>query len=82
MRCITTKYLGPTNTKGTRVKASGYNSHTTVSWDYSRSTYHNHERAARTLALLNGWMDEHTVLLGGALPNSDGHAFLVPPDNH
>jgi hypothetical protein len=55
-RLITTKYLGPTNHKGSRVKATmelftNDKVSVVVSWDYEGDTCHTHDKAA--LALLN-----------------------------
>jgi len=73
---IRTKYLGPTNTKGSRIKASVLDNGTfalssTVSWDYSVDTEENHVNAA--LALLakvnQAFADKYT---GGVIqPESD-----------
>lgn len=47
---IETRYLAPTNTKGTRVKAtSNTGKNITVSWDYSLNPEGNHQNAARAL---------------------------------
>lgn len=46
MGAIVTKYIGPTNTKGKRIKASvGFRS-ITIPWDYSLDASDNHDRAA------------------------------------
>ena len=55
-QAIFTKYLGPTNYCGARVKAetaSGLSK--TVSWDYALGTSENHLRAALELADSKGW---------------------------
>jgi len=49
MQAITTKFLGPTNTKGSRIKASCWLKSKTVSWDYSLNVEQNHIEAAKQL---------------------------------
>jgi hypothetical protein len=48
---VQTKWLGPTNHKGARVRATNASSGATivVSWDYALSTAENHIAAARAL---------------------------------
>ena len=65
--CIVTKYLGPTNTRGTRVKASHYrDSDTTwtktVFWDHSLEASENHLKAAE--ALVESWPFKDLKVLG------------------
>ena len=65
---ITTKYLSPTNTRGSRIKATasgagnGY-SHT-HDWDYALGTADNHIEAAKALAIKLQW-DTHDNYLEG-----------------
>ena len=47
---ITTKKVGPTDTKGARVVVEGLDRKLTFSWDHSKNTWDNHWTAARTLA--------------------------------
>jgi hypothetical protein len=49
-QAIETKYLGPTNTKGSRVKAKSPAGSVTISWDYGLNTRDNHRAAAEALA--------------------------------
>ena len=62
MQTISTKYLGPTNTKGPRVKAmtsSGHRGSTyTVEWDDSLDVEGNHADAAQKLLDKLGWLGE------------------------
>ena len=48
---IVTKYLGPTNTRGARVKATCDAGSVTVAWDYALNEEDNHNAAARALIL-------------------------------
>ena len=62
MQTIMTKYLGPTDTKGPRVKAmtsSGHRGSTyTVGWDHSLDVEGNHADAAQKLLDKLGWRGE------------------------
>jgi len=63
---ISTKYVGPTNTRGSRVKAvTGDNNHATgkpdtitVPWDNARNSLDNHKAAAKALAERLNWDGE------------------------
>lgn len=56
IQTITTKYLGPTNTKGGRIvaKAAGGRS-LTRSWDFGCQPYDNHANVAEELANSLDW---------------------------
>lgn len=73
MQYIQTKYLSPTNTKGSRVKAwTSYGKQSlTISWDYSLSGDENHAKAAMKLAEELGWFG--TYVCGGS---NDGCVFV------
>ncbi len=45
MQAITTKFLGPTNTKGSRIKATCWLMSVTVSWDHALNVEDNHNIA-------------------------------------
>lgn len=82
MFCITTKYLGPTNTKGSRIVAYSSHGKRLVPYDPALSPRMNHHAAAVELACMNGWVSYDaaptTELDHGALPEDHGYAFLVP----
>jgi hypothetical protein len=52
---IVTKYIGPSNHRGGRVKASADKSSVTIPWDHAISPLQNHAEAARSLALKLEW---------------------------
>jgi hypothetical protein len=60
--CIMTKYLGPTDRRGARVKAwspkssSGQGPCAVLSWDHAWSVEGNHDGAAIELAAQLGWL--------------------------
>lgn len=77
MQAILTKYIGPTNTKGTRIKAECAAKSLTVSWDHSVDVQENHEQAAAQLAEVLGWGPDYGTLMSGCLPSGDYcHVFV------
>lgn len=46
---ITTKFLAPTNTKGSRIKATCSRESITVSFDHALNSYENHQAAVDAL---------------------------------
>ena len=92
MQAIKTKYYGATNTRGARIKATCDAGSVTVSWDYALGAEANHDSARKELQLklakegekkygynfLNDpWM---RPMIGGALPNNEGYAFVFVGD--
>ena len=57
-QAITTRYIGPTNTKAARIKATAEAGSTTVAWDHALNIQDNHAAAAITLAQIYGWDGE------------------------
>ncbi|MDK4729358.1 hypothetical protein [Rhizobium phaseoli] len=54
-QAITTKFFGPTNYRGSRVKATAEAGSITVSWDHALNSEQNHDAAAKALAEKFGW---------------------------
>ena len=73
-QAISTKFLGPTNSRGARVKASCQAGSTTVEWDHALNPAGNHVRAAKQLAAHWGWRGDW---YGGANPNNSGYTFVL-----
>ena len=73
MQTITTKYLGPTDTQGTRIKAvhTGAATSITVPYNYALSDEGNHKEAASTLAQKLEWNGKY---IGGH--TKDGMIWL------
>lgn len=68
MQAITTKYFGPGNVRGSRVKAECEAGSITVSWDHSLNVEENHRVAAEALATKLGWTTEwYGNLVGGGM---------------
>ena len=72
-QAIETKYLGPTNSRGGRVKATAQAGSVTVAWDHALDTDDNHTRAAEALRKKFGWEGK---LLGGGKPDGSGNVYV------
>jgi len=71
MKAILTKYLGPTNFKGARIKAyDGDGNSITISFDYGLNSEDRHKKAAVALCEKMDWSAD---LVGGGIKN--GYAF-------
>jgi hypothetical protein len=80
MQAIVTKYHGPTNSQGPRVKASAEAGSITLLWDHALDSDANHEVAARALLAKLGW-DVRSDIVGGTMPRHCSHHncyVLVP----
>lgn len=73
-QAITTKYLGPTNHRGARVKATAQAGSVTVPWDHALGPQENHAEAAKALVAKYGWPRD-VPWYGGA--TDDGYAFVL-----
>lgn len=62
MQAIETKFIGPTNFKGSRVTAKCQRGSTIIDWDHSLSTEGNHEAAAK--ALIEKFVTEDRLKVG------------------
>lgn len=77
LQTIKVKYLGPTNHRGARVKASTANGESvTLAYDYGKTGNHNYDDAALKLATDLGWT-RNCNLIGGCFGN-DYFYNLVP----
>jgi hypothetical protein len=74
-QAIVTKYIGPTNSKGARVKATAEAGSITLSWDHALNAGDNHRTAAEALAKKFHWPYER--LIGGGMPNNSGYCFVM-----
>lgn len=72
MQAIQTRYLKPTDTKGSRIKAWAAAGSITIGYPHELSGQACHRKAAEALAAKFGW---DTELLGGQLENGD-YAFV------
>jgi hypothetical protein len=67
MQAIITKYIGPSNVKGVRIKATCQAGSITLSWDHALNADGNHCAAAKALAEKWGW--NFGEWIGGQLPD-------------
>ena len=77
MHAIKTRYFGPTNYKGSRIKASAAAGTLTVSFDYALDDAGNHTAAAAALAVKLGWPN---TLAHGVMPSGDYCHVLLDGD--
>lgn len=54
-QAIETRYLGPTNTKGGRIKATAWAGSITIGYDHALNTEDAHKAAADALIAKMGW---------------------------
>lgn len=77
MQAIATKYIGPTDYKGSRVKATCEAGSITLHWDDAADSLVNHDRAAVALADKLGWSrDLYGEMVRGEAPTSSPHAYV------
>ena len=77
-QAITTRYAGPTNTRGSRIiatTASGLRR--TVRYDYALNSSENHCAAALALAESLGWLNRATPAFGAT---KDGYVLVLTCD--
>lgn len=73
MKAIFTKYLGPTNSRGSRVKAyDGDGNQVTLDWESSLDSDQNHKRAAYHLCMKMQWKGN---LVMGSHKDVNVHVF-------
>jgi hypothetical protein len=73
MQAITTKYIGPTNFRGSRVKATCQARSVTIDWDDGLNSDDNHDAAAQALAHKLDWNGKW---FGGGLPGGKGNCYV------
>lgn len=73
MYAIITKYYGPTNYKGSRIRAKAAERWTTHDYDHRLTAEANHDEAARKLAKVLGWEGQWAR---GEMPSGDGNVYV------
>lgn len=72
-QAIETKYLGATNAKGGRIKATAWAGSVTIGYDYALDAQGNHKAAADALIAKLGWTG---TFAQGANVKGDGYYFV------
>jgi hypothetical protein len=72
-QAIITKYIGPSNTKGSRIKATAAAGSITLHLDHALSTEENHAKAAEALANKFKWRG---CWYGGGMPDDSGYCWV------
>jgi hypothetical protein len=75
VQAITTKFIGPTNYRGSRIKAKAAAGSLTVSYSHALNAEQNHAAAAKALSDKLGWSEYGTWHQGG-LPDNRGYCFV------
>lgn len=75
-QAIVTKFLGATDNKGSRIKATAYAVTITVEYKHELDAYENHRLSAMALAQKYGW-DVKNDYFGGSMPTEDGYVFVA-----
>jgi hypothetical protein len=69
MQAIQTKYIGPSNVRGSRVKAIAQAGSVTLEWDDALNRDDNHLAAAKALATKLSW--DYGEFIAGTLPDGN-----------
>lgn len=76
MTAIRTRYIGPTNTRGARIKANaGMGRTVTIGYPHDAPRHEAHARAAEALCVKMGW---DGAMLEGEFDDG-GHVFVFVP---
>lgn len=73
MQAIVTKYFGPTNYRGSRVKATCAAKSIIIPWDDALDVDDNHKAAAQALIDSLAWRGQW---VGGGLPDGTGNCYV------
>ena len=80
MQSIRTKYFGPTNNRGTRIKATSTSGQSvTVNRDYAAEVSVDERRAAMVLCKKLGWSGCDRMIRGGL--TNDESVFVFMPES-
>lgn len=83
MQAIETRYLGPTNFRGSRIKAICDAKTITVDYDHAAPNLESaHDVAARALILQLGWNDGRGRWIRGCTSKSRGYVYVLDTKSH
>jgi hypothetical protein len=71
MQAIQTRYIGPSNVRGSRVKAFAQAGSITLEWDSALNSDENHRAAAEALCEKLGWTPLYGTLASGTVKSGD-----------
>ncbi len=77
-QAILTRFIGPTDHRGSRIKASAAAGSHTWEYDHSLDGPTNHQSAMRVFVHLKGWNEWGGRWAGGQLPSGD-YAWVWSP---
>lgn len=82
MKAISTRYLGPTNYVGARIKADdGDSNSVTIGYPHEYDSEKAHAQAALALVRKMGWGKMHTHLIAGSTRTGFVFVFATNPDD-
>lgn len=76
-QAITTRYVGASNVKGSRIIAKAAAGRVIVSYNDSLNSENAHAEAAAKLAAKFGWKGKYYI---GGMPDDRGYVFICPDD--
>ena len=79
MQAIITKSIGPSNTRGSRVKAVCSVGSITIPYNHEVSHFEVHKEAVNALLVKFGWKDQMLAPFGGQLPSGE-YVWVFPYD--
>src|SRR5689334_18153177 len=74
LQAIVTKYIGPTNFRGSRIKATAAAGSITMAYRHELNIEDNHAEAAKLLASKFDWAG---FWYQGGMPNDSGYCFVI-----
>lgn len=75
MQAIITKYIGPTNSRGSRIKAECSAGSITISYDYGLEDIDLHLKAANALIAKMDWKVSVSVIAHGSMPCKSPYSY-------
>jgi hypothetical protein len=78
MKAITTRYHGPTDTRGSRISATDGDNRISIPYPYELNTDAGHRKAALALCNKLKWSKCDTLISGGL---KTGNVYVFLPDN-
>lgn len=79
LQAIVTRYHGPTNVRGGRIKATACAGSIIVSYDHALDNEANHAAAAKAFADKMGWGGKW---YGGGLPDERGNVYVLAHETY